>query len=74
MAGLAQIALASGPEFGDVKVLAQVPQPGFPEGIVHTFAPGDIPDGIAFGRSGVLYVTDATPVQTAHPVNNCQLN
>ena len=27
----------------------------------HTFAPGDIPDGIAFGRSGVLYVTDATP-------------
>lgn len=27
----------------------------------HTFAPGDTPDGIAFGRSGVLYVTDATP-------------
>lgn len=27
----------------------------------HTFAPGDIPDGIAFGASGVLWVTDATP-------------
>jgi sugar lactone lactonase YvrE len=35
MAGLAQMALAAEPEFGDVKVLAQVPQPGFPEGIVH---------------------------------------
>ncbi len=29
--------------------------------VFHAFAPGDIPDGIAFGRSGVLYVTDATP-------------
>lgn len=27
----------------------------------HLFAPGDIPDGIAFGTSGVLWVTDATP-------------
>ena len=29
--------------------------------VFHSFAPGDLPDGIAFGRSGVLYVTDATP-------------
>ncbi|MEP7343353.1 MAG: hypothetical protein ABI977_36855 [Acidobacteriota bacterium] len=29
--------------------------------VFHTFAPGDLPDGIAFGLSGVLYVTDATP-------------
>jgi hypothetical protein len=34
MAGLAQMVLAADPDFGDVKVLAQVPQPGFPEGIV----------------------------------------
>jgi sugar lactone lactonase YvrE len=29
--------------------------------VFHTFAPDDLPDGIAFGLSGVLYVTDATP-------------
>jgi sugar lactone lactonase YvrE len=29
--------------------------------VFHTFAPGDIPDGIAFGTSGVLWVADATP-------------
>lgn len=29
--------------------------------VFHTFAPGDLPDGIAFGQSGVLYVADATP-------------
>jgi sugar lactone lactonase YvrE len=27
----------------------------------HTYAPGDVPDGIAFGRSGNLYVAIATP-------------
>lgn len=27
----------------------------------HSFAPGDIPDGIAFGSSGVLWVADAAP-------------
>jgi sugar lactone lactonase YvrE len=29
--------------------------------LFHSFKPGDLPDGIAFGQSGVLYVTDATP-------------
>lgn len=29
--------------------------------LFHSFAAGDTPDGIAFGRTGVLYVTDATP-------------
>jgi sugar lactone lactonase YvrE len=27
----------------------------------HTYAPGDMPDGIAFGQSGLLYVAMATP-------------
>ena len=34
LAGLAQMASAAEPDFGEVKVLAQVPQPGFPEGVV----------------------------------------
>lgn len=29
--------------------------------VFHTFSPGDIPDGIAFGKNGTLYVADATP-------------
>jgi sugar lactone lactonase YvrE len=49
--GLAQMALAAEPDFGDVKVLAQVPQPGFPEGIVRrgffTFVTGPATFGLA---------------------------
>src|SRR5262249_946626 len=29
--------------------------------LFHSFAPGDFPDGIAFGASGLLYVANATP-------------
>ena len=29
--------------------------------VFHQFAPGDFPDGIAFGKSGKLYVAMATP-------------
>lgn len=29
--------------------------------LFHSFKPGDTPDGIAFGQSGVLYVADAAP-------------
>jgi sugar lactone lactonase YvrE len=29
--------------------------------VFHQFVPGDLPDGIAFGKSGNLYVTIATP-------------
>jgi hypothetical protein len=34
LAGLSSAALATESGFGEVKVLAKVPQPGFPEGIV----------------------------------------
>ena len=47
---------------GFIYTLPLVAQPNAADlQVFHTFAPGDIPDGIAFGRSGVLYVTDATP-------------
>ena len=40
--------LAAAPQAGDLEVFRQ-------------FGPGDLPDGIAFGKSGNLYVTIATP-------------
>ncbi len=33
--------------------------------LFHSFAPGDIPDGIAFGASGLLYVASATPFNSS---------
>jgi hypothetical protein len=33
--------------------------------LFHSFGPGDIPDGIAFGKSGVLYVASATPFNSS---------
>jgi sugar lactone lactonase YvrE len=33
--------------------------------LFHSFAPGDFPDGIAFGKSGVLYVASATPFNSS---------
>jgi sugar lactone lactonase YvrE len=51
LAGLAQMASAAEPDFGEVKVLAQVPQPGFPEGVVRrgllTFVTGPATFGLA---------------------------
>ena len=41
--------------------LAPAPQPA-DLAVFHQFAPGDLPDGIAFGKSGDLYVTIATPL------------
>jgi sugar lactone lactonase YvrE len=41
--------LAAAPQAADLSVFKQ-------------FAPGDLPDGIAFGKSGDLYVTIATPL------------
>lgn len=32
--------------------------------LVHTFAPGDLPDGIAFGVTGLVYVAMATPTRS----------
>jgi sugar lactone lactonase YvrE len=32
-----------------------------PMKLFHSFGPGDLPDGIAFGESGLLYVASATP-------------
>lgn len=29
--------------------------------VFHQYAPGDLPDGVAFGKSGLLYVAIATP-------------
>jgi sugar lactone lactonase YvrE len=47
---------------GFIYTLPLVAQPNAADlQVFHTFAPGDIPDGIAFGRSGVLWVADATP-------------
>ena len=47
---------------GFIYTLPLVAQPNAADlQVFHAFAPGDIPDGIAFGRSGVLYVADATP-------------
>jgi sugar lactone lactonase YvrE len=40
------------------------PFPG-PLTLFHSFAPGDAPDGIAFGASGVLYVASATPFNSS---------
>jgi sugar lactone lactonase YvrE len=44
--------------------LVNHPNPGSLN-LFHSFAPGDIPDGIAFGASGVLYVASATPFNSA---------
>jgi len=51
LAGLSQVTPAADPGFGEVKVLAQVPQPGFPEGVVRqgplTFVTGPATFGLA---------------------------
>lgn len=47
---------------GHIYTLPLVDQPSSGSlSLFHTFAPGEIPDGIAFGASGVLYVANATP-------------
>lgn len=49
-------------EKGHIYTLPLVPSPT-PEDlqVFHSFAPGDVPDGMAFGTSGVLWVADAAP-------------
>jgi sugar lactone lactonase YvrE len=51
LAGLAHTAVAAEPTFGEVKVLAQVPAPGFPEGVARrgllTFVTGPATFGLA---------------------------
>jgi sugar lactone lactonase YvrE len=45
------VPLVASPSAGDLEVL-------------HAFARGDMPDGIAFGRTGLLYVAMATPTRS----------
>lgn len=51
---------------GHIYTLPLVPKPAAGNlQVFHSFGPGDLPDGIAFGKSGVLYVASATPFNSS---------
>jgi hypothetical protein len=52
LAGLAPMALADEPVFGEVKVLAKVPPPGFPEGVVRNGPLTYVTGPATFGTAG----------------------